>query len=66
MKIKNYLLFEHIKIVDNDTNEQIQCEEGTNDNEYDKEQVSNECVFSSWLLIYLQYIRCKLDSGYPD
>lgn len=49
-----YLLLEHVEVVDDDTNEEIQREEGPNNDEDDKEQVRNKGVFSPRLFIHLK------------
>lgn len=47
-----HLFLEHVKVVDNDTNEEVKCEEGATHNEDNEVQVSIEVCFSLWLQVY--------------
>jgi len=47
-----HLFLEHVKVVNNDTNEEVKCEEGAANNEDNEVQVSIEVCFSLWLQVY--------------
>ena len=49
-----YLFFEPIKVVNDDSNKEVQSEEGPNDNENYKEEIRHETVLALRLLINLK------------
>ncbi len=61
-----YLLFLHVEVVDDHTNEEVEREEGAEDDEEDKIHVHPGVSLYSWLLANLQriihcvYKVCKL------
>jgi len=52
--ITAYLAFLHVEVVNDDTNEEVECEERAEDDEKDEIQVGVSAVFSFWLLVHLQ------------
>ena len=48
-----YLLLETVEVIDDDTNKQVECEERTNDDENNKEQVILKGGLSNLLLVHL-------------
>ena len=51
------LLFQAVEVVDDDTDEKIQEEEGTHDDEDDKVEIRSEGCFFFWLLVGLMILR---------
>lgn len=54
--LKHYftdLLLQCIKVVNDDTNNQVECEERTKDDKCHKIKVHKEVVLKAWLLIHL-------------
>lgn len=49
-----YLFFEPVKVVNDDSNKQVQCEERPNNNENYKEEIRHETVLALRLLINLK------------
>jgi len=50
----------HVEVVDDDTNEQIESEEGTEDNEEDEVEVHEVASIPLWLLTSLHSSTAKL------
>ena len=50
----SYLFLEHVEVVDDDTNKEVESEEGADDDKDDEEPVLVEVVHVAWLLIYLE------------
>jgi hypothetical protein len=50
-----YLSFLHIEVVNDDTNEEVECEEGTKDDEDDEKQVESRSALLPWLQVNLQH-----------
>lgn len=53
MRDNTHLFLLHVEIVDDDTNEEVQCEEGTKDDEEDKVEVHADSVLCYGLLVSL-------------
>lgn len=51
--LKSYLFLLLIEVVDDDTDEEVQCEEGTEDDEDDKVDVHVYVVLVHWLVFHL-------------
>lgn len=60
-----HLFLEHVKVVNNDTNEEVKCEEGAAHNEDNEVQVSIEVCFSLWLQVYPSCIYCVCHHFHP-
>lgn len=54
MTLNTYLLFLFIEVIDDDSNEEIECEERAKDNEEDKVDVHVDVDFPLWLFTNLQ------------
>lgn len=62
---RTHLFLEHVKVVNNDTNEEVKCEEGATHNEDDEVQVSVQVCFSLWLQVYPSCIYCVCHHLHP-
>jgi len=60
-----HLLLKHVKVVNNDTNEEVKREEGATHNEDNEVQVSVEVCFSLWLQVYTSCIYCVFHHLHP-
>ena len=49
------LFLQHVEIVNNNTNEEIECEKGAEDDEDHKIYISPHVCFSLWLFVHLQW-----------
>ena len=54
MSLNTYLLFLFIEVIDDDSNEEIEGEEGSKDNEEDKVDVHVDVDFPYWLVSNLE------------
>ena len=50
MSLNTYLLLLLIEVIDDDSNEEIECEEGAKDNEEDKVEIHPNVDLSDWLI----------------
>ena len=55
-----YLFLQSIEVIDDDSNKQVQCEEGTHNYEHNKVKVRNKTVLAFWLVINLKKKEKKL------
>lgn len=51
-----------VEVVDDDTNEEIKCEEGAKDNEDDEIDVHVQIIFILWLIFNLKPVGADVDS----
>ena len=49
------LFLEHIEVINDDTDEEIEGEEGANNDEDAKEEIGKKSGFTFWLLVNLKY-----------
>ena len=61
----SHLFLESIEVVNDDTNEEVESEEGTAYNENNKINVCINVVFSFWLFIYARCIHCICHHFHP-
>lgn len=55
-----YLFFQPVKVVNDDSDEEVQREERTNDNKDNKIQIRSKTVVAFWLLVDLGKKRKKI------
>ena len=60
-----HLFLQHVEVVDDDTNEQVEGEEGTKHDEDDEEQIVVERVLAAGLLINVPAVHGILHHLHP-
>ena len=59
------LLFEHVKVVDDDTDKEVEREESAADDEDDKVEISPQVLFVGRLQIYATYVNSIRHNLHP-